>query len=94
MSERIPCRVSADLAKYLRETEAAQERAFDPWDDSLMADICGKWLQLPIQSLLFTLIQIRRAEQSFGLEKEKAFDALRPSLESLEDACKAAFNDL
>lgn len=91
---KVPCRVSAELQRHLASLEKSEPRRFDPWDDQLCLDLFGKHLAGPIASLLIALEQVERTEASFGADKEKAFDFLKPYLFALKDACHSQFEAL
>jgi hypothetical protein len=95
MSDRIPCRVSADLRKHLREQEHKEQfaREFDPADPDLMADLFGS-LSEPLSNLLMRLEAVEKTDQSFGADKALAFNFLLPALYKLREACKERFNEL
>jgi hypothetical protein len=90
----IPCRVTADLNRHLRLQEQADQRKFDPMDGALMHDLFGKRLAVPIASLLIAWEQVQDTEQSFGADRDKVFDFLRPHLAALKDACEEEFRQL
>lgn len=93
----VPCRVTADLRKYEREQDEAMDRAaeqrFDPWDDALMRDLFGETLAQPMADFLIAWRQVETTEQSFGADRAKAFDFLRPHLASLKDACLKVYEE-
>lgn len=93
----IPCRVSAELRQYQRKLdeqfEKAAERKFDPMDDALMTDLFGKTMAQPLANLLLALEGVELTEQSFGVDKEKAFDFLRHRLAALKDACLKVYEE-
>jgi hypothetical protein len=100
VTDRIPCRVSADLRKHLREQEEREQfhekPEFDPFDRNLMHDIGGTYWE-QITPLLQTLHAIRIAERGFGqdvVNKARGFDMLKPQLQALEDACKRELEKL
>lgn len=67
---------------------------FDETDDDLMESVCeGPTLARPVQALLITLSQIHLYENSFGLDKAKAYDAILPDLVKLLEACKKIWRD-
>lgn len=71
-----------------------EPRGFDETDDGIMHDICeGPTLAEPVQSLLITLSQIYLYENSYGLDKAKAFDAILPDLKKLRQACKKLWEE-
>jgi hypothetical protein len=93
-NEGIPCRVSADLRQYQAKLDKQDERRFDPWDDALMDELFGRPSRRPAIRPLIALEQIEKTEQSFGPDKAKAFDFIRPHLTALKDACLAEFAQL
>lgn len=71
-----------------------EPQPFDETDDDLMHDLLGnERLAAPVQALLITLSQIDLFENSFGLDKAKAFDAILPDLIKLRAACKEEWED-
>jgi hypothetical protein len=93
LSERIPCRVSAELREHQRKLDKADARTFDPWDSALMQDLFGR-LAEPMALFLIAFEQIEKTEQSFGPDKSRAFDFIRPRLTALKDACLEEFRQL
>jgi hypothetical protein len=93
-NEGIPCRVSADLRQYQAKLDKQDEKRFDPWDESLMNEMFGPRLAVPLASLLIAVEQIENTERSFGSDHDKVFDFLRPHLAALKDACLAEFAQL
>jgi hypothetical protein len=93
-NEGIPCRVSADLRQYQAKLDKQDERRFDPWDDALMDELFGARLAGPLSALLIALEQIEKTEQSFGPDKAKAFDFIRPYIAALKDGCQKEFEQL
>jgi hypothetical protein len=71
------------------------ERAteFDPWDSALMRDLFGN-LGEPLALFLIAYEQIEKTEKSFGPDKSKAYDFIRPRLADLKDACLKEFDAL
>jgi hypothetical protein len=67
---------------------------FDPWDSALMQDLFGKRLAEPMAQFLIALEQIEKTEQSFGPDKAKAFDFIRPYIAALKDGCQKEFEQL
>jgi hypothetical protein len=95
VNEDIPCRVSADLARYEREQRDAEQIRFDEYDDALFQDICGERLAKPVQELLLSLHHIEMVQESFGEpDKAKAFDRLLVELKWLREGMKDAVSDL
>lgn len=92
--DKIPCRVTAELNQHLNALEKREEIRFDPWDDGLFQDLFGPVMAPYLASLLIALEQVERTELSFGADKEKAFDFLRPHLQALKDACLETFRQL
>ena len=94
--ERVPCRVTADLNKYLRELEEREPPAFDEYDDAMVKAVCGRNSRLakPVQSLLVKLHQIEQTRKTFGVDHAKAFESVLPDLELLLEACRDEWSDL
>lgn len=95
MAERLPCRVSADLARHLHAQELAERFPieFDEFDDDMVKAVAGERLAKPIQALLLTLRQIEQTEGSFGSDAAKVRAALIPDLQALREACKDQWKD-
>lgn len=95
MSERVPCRVSADLRRHQYEQEQAaltrrEPIEFDETDDGIMHDVMGNdRLGKPAQTLLCTWLEIERAANSFGVDHAKAYAALVEPMREFRKACEA-----
>lgn len=71
-----------------------EPQEFDETDDGIIHDVCeGPVLAEPVYNLLQTLRHIHLYENSFGLDKAKAFDAILPDLKKLRAACKQIWED-
>ncbi len=74
----------------------AEPQAFDPWDDGIMHDVCGR-LAKPVQALLITRSQLKRILGSFGeqtVDKAKMLDQIMPELDALYEACKEEWESM
>lgn len=69
-------------------------KPFDEFDDGIIHDVCeGPILAKPVQALLITLSQMKKTEDSFGLNAELAMKQLYPLLVDLRKACKQIWED-
>lgn len=87
----IPCRVSADLRRFM-DHEPRQE--FDEHDDTIMRAILPAELVKPVMQLLKLRREIDDAERIDALNRERALAWARADLDELYSACKARFYDL
>lgn len=71
-----------------------ETQPFDPWDDDLMHDVCGKRLAKPVQDLLIALSQFDMTKDSFGVNAEQAVRFIYPKLVALREACKEEWRDM
>lgn len=95
--ENLPCRVSADLERHLREQEQRERFPveFSEHDDAIMHDVMGnERLAKPVQALLLTLRQIDWTAASFGVDAWRALEILRTQLRKLREACEDEYRDL
>lgn len=90
----VPCRVSADLNRYLREQEEPREQEFDEWDEDQFKQFLPSELVKPVQRLLLLRRDINSAERIGGLNKDRALAAALDDLDELYSACKSRFYDL
>lgn len=91
----VPCRVSADLRKYMREQDQYVPVEFDWTDELHMKAVLGDRPALirAISGLLTSYHHIDLAERGFpeGLDKDKALQWLMPDLLRLREACAILF---
>ena len=72
--------------RALQPTHEVAQPGFDPWDDALMHDLCGKRLGPVVANLLIALDQIDMTKDSFGVDAERAVKFLHPLLVDLKKA--------
>lgn len=89
--DRVVVETNAHLEQQAQNEQFAAE--FDPWCDDLMRDLFGKTLAEPLSNFLIAWAQVEKTEQSFGADKEKSFDFLRPHLANLKTACLKVFEE-
>ena len=91
----IPCRVSAETRAHLEQQAQNDQfvRKFDAMDEAMMQDLFGKTMAVPLASFLIAWEQVENTESSFGADRDKVFDFLRPHLAALKDACVKTFEE-
>lgn len=96
MSSRLPIsgNVPADVAERLSDVPANDPEEFQEFLDEHVGAVVPYELKDPVQGLLETLWACERAEAMGGINKEKAYDQLRPYLFALRAACISRFRDL
>jgi hypothetical protein len=67
--------------------------SFDPWDNALMHDICGKRQAKPIADLLILLSQLDMTDKSFGVSPNRFLEMAAPMLRELRAACVDDWKD-
>ena len=80
----MPCRVSAETRLYHAKPDI--QPRFDPYDDDLMRDLCGKHLAPVIQSLLQSLALYEMTEASFKADPASAVEQFLPDMKALRKA--------
>lgn len=94
MNKDLPCRVTADLNRHESLLNAAENQAFDEWDDAIMHDVMGnERLAKTAQALLIALAQIDMTKDSFGLDAERTVKFLVPLLKDFRKAIVEEWRD-
>lgn len=94
MTERIPDRVSADLARHESDLRDAANDAFDEYQEDHIKAVVPSELVKPVMDLLLARREMIMAERIGGLDKARAADQIGEDLDRLRSACVSRWRDL
>ena len=86
--------VPADVAERLSDQPTPANEEFNEWLDEHVGAVTPHELAEPIAGLLQVLWMAERAEGMDCLNKDRAYEQLKPHLVKLRDGCISRFRDL